>query len=229
MRTPQGCGVPREARGPAGASASRGGECTRGRGGLMRRGSLAGRGSSEGCGVLTAGGGLPGRVWQRSLATEGGSRGRLAVNDRAASRASSCGNCALSGWPGCGGRRPRLAADLPAEPAGRVTCGTARRGAGPLGAHWSAPAGPISGDGWPSCRLADWRAAGLVNVPRPVTVWRLRPTSANRGRPGAGPVPSIGARPRLRQSGPTGGLSRGRVTGGAGKLKPGSINWLMAA
>jgi hypothetical protein len=156
-------------------------------------------------------------------------RGRLTVNDRAASRASSCGNCALSGWPGCGGRRPRLAADLPAEPGGRVACGTAPvMVPGRLGRTGQPRPGP-------SPATAGQAAASVTDGPRcwpspgPGMVRPLGPTSANRGRPGAGPVPSIGARPRPPTKWADGGLSRGRVTGGAGKLKPGSINWLMAA
>ena len=91
------------------------------------------------------------------------------------------------------------------------------------------PGRAICGHGWSSCRLGDWRAAVLVNVPRAGHGWPLGSTSANR----AGRAPDRSLRSArglgLRQSGPTGRLSRGRVTGGAGKLKPGSINWLMAA
>jgi hypothetical protein len=124
-------------------------------GGLVRWGSLAGRGSPEGCGVLTAAEALPGACGSAVCPPKAARRARLAAIDRAANRASTCGNCASSGWPGCGARLPRLAAHLPAEPAGRVACGTARHGAGPSWARTGQPRRAISGHGRSSCRLGD--------------------------------------------------------------------------
>ena len=219
VRRSQGCGD-RAVRTPREAERTRRGQgphqagSPRGVGGdLVRRGGLTGRGSPEGCAVLTAGGGSPGLVRQHARLPKAARRGRLAAIDRAASRASTCGNCASSGWPGCGARLPRLVRtclrSLPdGSPAGRL-----RHGAGP---SWAALVGPAG----PSPATAGQAAASLTDEPPGRSTSRAGHGPAAQadvgepGRPGAGPALRSARGLGLRQDGPTGsGLSRDRVTG----------------
>jgi hypothetical protein len=144
VRTPREAERPRRGQGPREAGSPR-------EVGWPREAGRLGRGGEawRGAGALRGAEYPPQAEAPRArAAAQSAHRRRLAgpawdAIDRAVSSASTCGNCASSGWPGCGARLPRVAAHLSAEPAGRVACGTApswRRAV--LGPHWSALAGP---------------------------------------------------------------------------------------
>jgi hypothetical protein len=147
---------------------------------LVRRESSAGCRGLAGYGVLTAGGGSPGACGSRG-AYRSGSLARLAVIDRAVSRASTCGNCASSGR-------------LPAANAGRAACGTAPswcRGAS--GPHWPSPRRAISGHGRSSPAWTPDRRRWSASPGRSRS--GLSGRRRRTGPAGRRTVPSIGAKP----------------------------------
>jgi hypothetical protein len=172
MQGPRGAASPREAGVLGGMQGPRGVRSTHGRRRFSRRVRQQGR--------------LPKRL-----------TGRLAVIDRAVSRASTCGNCASSGH-------------LPAADAGRAACGTAPSSCrGASGPHWPSPRRAISGHGRSSPAWTPDRRRWSASPGRSRS--GLSGRRRRTGPAGRRTVPSIGARPPPPRPRPPGWAGMGRI------------------